>query len=138
DENTRSYGGDEPTRYELFLDDRSPRANYPGVLDNLESLEYVPEYTRDYPVSECEHKDRNAFVSGPVCNEDGSKAILDIQANDYKDRWILLLDPESGKVEQLDRQHDPAWVAGPGIGGFRGGSLGWMPNGREIWFQSEK
>jgi len=138
DQNTRSKVGDEPTQYEMFLYDRSTRKNYPVVLDNLEGLDYVPEYTKDYPDLEYENKDRIGYVSGPIWNEDGTKALLDIQANDYKDRWIVLLDPESGKVEQLDRQHDQAWVAGPGIGGYRGGSLGWMPNGREIWFQSEK
>lgn len=138
DQNTRSKVGDEPTRYELFLYDTHNRKNYPVVLDKLEGLDYVPEYTKDYPELEYKNENRIGYIAGPNWNPQGTQAILDIQANDHKDRWIVLLDPATGQVEPLDRQHDTAWVAGPGIGGYRGGSLGWMPNGKEIWFQSER
>lgn len=138
DQNTRSKVGDEPTQYEMFVYNVTERKNYPVVLDNLEGLDYVPEYTKDYPDKPYKNEDRIGFINGPTWNSKGTKAILDIQANDYKDRWIVLLDPESGTVEQLDRQHDEAWIAGPGIGRWGGGSLGWMPNGKEVWFMSEK
>ncbi|RIV73844.1 S9 family peptidase [Flagellimonas aequoris] len=138
DQNTRSKVGDEPTKYEMFVYNLDKRESYPVVLDNLEGLDYVPEYTKDYPDKPYKNEDRIGFINGPIWNPEGSKAILDIQANDYKDRWIVLLDPETGKVEQLDRQHDEAWIAGPGISGWGGGSLGWMPNGKEFWFMSEK
>ncbi len=138
DQNTRSKVGDEPTQYEMFVYDVDNRTNYPVVLDNLEGLDYVPEYTKDYPDKTYENKDRIGYINGPTWKSDGSKAILDIQANDYKDRWIVLLDPKTGKVEQLDRQHDEAWIAGPGIGRWGGGDLGWMPNGDQIWYMSEK
>ena len=138
DQNTRSKVGDEPTQYELFIYDLHKRKNYPVVLDKLEGLDYVPEYTKDYPDLEYKNEDRIGYIAGPTWHPQGTQAILDIQANDHKDRWIVLLDPETGQVEPLDRQHDPAWVAGPGIGSYRGGSLGWMPSGKEIWFQSEK
>ncbi|MBO0342637.1 prolyl oligopeptidase family serine peptidase [Flagellimonas profundi] len=138
DQNTRSKVGDEPTQYEMFVYDVENRKNYPVVLDNLEGLDYVPEYTKDYPDKPYKNEDRIGFINGPTWNADGSKGILDIQANDYKDRWIVLLDPKTGKVEQLDRQHDEAWIAGPGIGRWGGGSLGWMPDDKSIWFMSEK
>ena len=138
DQNTRSKVGDEPTKYEMFVYDIKNRKSYPVVLDNLDGLDYVPEYTKDYPDKTYENDDRIGFISGPTWNSDGSKAVLDIQANDYKDRWIVLLDPKTGKVEQLDRQHDEAWIAGPGISRWGGGSLGWMPGGDKIWFMSEK
>ena len=138
DQHTRSKVGNEPTQYEMFLYDVKNRKNYPVVLDNLEGLDYVPEYTKDYPDKAYENKDRIGFINGPNWNSDGSQAILDIQANDYKDRWIVLLDPKTGKVEQLDRQHDEAWIAGPGIGRWGGGSMGWFPGDKKIWFMSEK
>ncbi|MCK0161710.1 S9 family peptidase [Allomuricauda sp. F6463D] len=138
DQNTRSKVGDEPTQYEMFVYDVKNRKNYPVVLDNLEGLDYLPEYTKDYPDKQYENEDRIGFINNPHWNTDGTKAILDIQANDYKDRWIVLLDPKTGNVEQLDRQHDEAWVGGPGIGRYRGGNMGWMPDDKKIWFMSEK
>ncbi|MDF0716899.1 prolyl oligopeptidase family serine peptidase [Muricauda sp. 334s03] len=138
DQNTRSKVGDEPTQYEMFVYNVKNRESYPVVLDNLKGLDYVPEYTKDYPDKPYKNENRIGFINGPTWNSDGTKAILDIQANDYKDRWIVLLDPKTGKVEQLDRQHDEAWIAGPGISRWGGGSLGWMPDNKSIWFMSEK
>ena len=138
DQNTRSKVGDEPTEYEMFVYDIKSRKSYPVVLDNLEGLDYIPEYTKDYPDKTYENDNRIGFINGPTWNSNGTRAVLDIQANDYKDRWIVLLDPKTGKVEQLDRQHDEAWIAGPGIGRWGGGSLGWMPGDDKVWFMSEK
>ncbi|WP_418501053.1 prolyl oligopeptidase family serine peptidase [Flagellimonas sp.] len=138
DQNTRSKVGDEPTTFEMFVYNIAQRKSYPVVLDDLEGLDYVPEYTKDYPDKPYKNDNRLGSIGGPTWSADGSKAILDIQANDYKDRWIVLLDPEKGTVEQMDRQHDEAWIAGPGISGWGGGSLGWMPNDKEFWFMSEK
>ncbi|WP_108246259.1 S9 family peptidase [Muricauda brasiliensis] len=138
DQNTRSKVGDEPTEYEMFVYDIKNRKSYPVVLDNLEGLDYIPEYTKDYPDKTYENDNRIGFINGPTWNSNGTRAVLDIQANDYKDRWIVLLDPKTGKVEQLDRQHDEAWIAGPGIGRWGGGSLGWMPGDDKVWFMSEK
>jgi dipeptidyl aminopeptidase/acylaminoacyl peptidase len=61
-------------------------------------------------------------------------------SHDNKDRWILLLDPATGNLETLDRQRDEAWIGGPGIGGWgmSAGSVGWMPDGKSVWFHSEE
>ncbi|MDX1362578.1 MAG: prolyl oligopeptidase family serine peptidase [Arenibacter latericius] len=137
-QNTRTKVGDEPTEYELFVYDIQNRKVYPVVLDNLEGLDYVPEYTKDYPDKPYKNENRIGYISGPIWNNDGKYAVLDINTNDYKDRWIVLLDAEKGTVSNLDHQHDEAWIAGPGIGGYRGGAIGWMPDDKSIWFQSEK
>ena len=133
-ENTRSKVGDEQTKYELFVCDLTTEKTYPVILDNLEGLDYIPEYTKDYPDKEYKNDNRIGYISGPIWSADGKYAILDISANDYKDRWIVLLNAEDGTVTNLDHQHDEAWIAGPGIGR---GNLGWMPNNKSIWFQSE-
>lgn len=137
-EDTRAKVGNEPYEYEMFVYDIAQRKVYPVVLDNLEGLDYVPEYSKDYPDKTYENKNRLGYIDGPLWSEDGKYAVLDINSNDYKDRWIVLLDPKDGTVTQLDRQHDEAWIAGPGIGGYEGGEMGWMPDGKSIWFQSEK
>src|SRR5690606_14364340 len=88
DQGTRSKVGDEPTQYELFIYDVQRRKNYAVVLDKLEGLDYIPEYTQDYPQLEYSNRDRTGFINGPTWNPQGTQAILEIQANDYKDRWI--------------------------------------------------
>ncbi len=57
---------------------------------------------------------------------------------DNKDRWLARLDAATGALTLLDRQRDEAWIAGPGISWWGGGSAGgWLPDGR-YWFQSER
>ena len=52
----------------------------------------------------------------PVPNEDGTIAVADVRAADNKDRWLVVVDPESGKSRVIDTLHDDAWVRE--IGGF--------------------
>ncbi len=63
-------------------------------------------------------------------------ALVDLRSHDNKDRWLVLLNGATGHITPLDRQHDEAWIAGPGITGFGGGNTGWI-DGNTIWFQSE-
>ncbi|GGG48668.1 S9 family peptidase [Bizionia arctica] len=137
-ENTRSKVGDEQTEYTLYVYDITNRKTFPVVLDNLEGLDYIPEYTKDYPDKPYKNDNRIGYISGPNWSPDGTYAVLDIIANDYKDRWLVRLNVATGTIENLDHQHDEAWIAGPGIGGYGGGDLGWMPDKKSIWYMSEK
>lgn len=51
----------------------------------------------------------------------------------------MTLDIQTGKMELLDRQHDDAWIGGPGIMGyaFYAGNVGWV-DADHIWFHSEE
>ncbi|WP_417290994.1 prolyl oligopeptidase family serine peptidase [Corallibacter sp.] len=138
DENTRSKVGDEQSVYEMHIYDVKNRKTYPVVLDNLEGLDYIPEYTKDYPNKTYVNENRIEYISNPYWNTTGSKAIINITSNDYKDRWIALLNLDNGTIKNVDHQHDEAWIAGPGIGWFSNLSLGWMPDNENIWFMSEK
>ena len=65
-------------------------------------------------------------------------AVVDVRTVDNKDRWLARLDAATGTLTVLDRQRDEAWVAGPGISWWGGGSAGgFLPDGR-YWFQSER
>src|SRR5882757_3310496 len=55
------------------------------------------------------------------------------RSTDNKDRWILSIDPATGKSKVLVSMHDDAWVGGPGAA-----TLGWMKNDRDVYFASEK
>jgi dipeptidyl aminopeptidase/acylaminoacyl peptidase len=76
--------------------------------------------------------EREIRLSEPIWSEDGGKAVLMGRAADNKDRWILGLDPATGKARVIVNDHDDAWVDGPGSQ-----TLGWLQDGQHIYFQSE-
>jgi dipeptidyl aminopeptidase/acylaminoacyl peptidase len=78
-------------------------------------------------------KDRDVQLQEPVWNEAGTEAVMVARATDNKDRWILGLDPATGKTRILFTEHDEAWLNGPGAQ-----TLGWLKNSNEIYFQSER
>jgi hypothetical protein len=67
-------------------------------------------------------------VQEPTYNQDGSYAVTEIRSQDNKDRWLVKLNLERGSFEELDYQHDEAWIGGPGIriADARHGFLGTM------------
>lgn len=125
-------GGAQPA-YESFVYDRQAdtviairTAQVPGIYDK-------PDYVKDYPGRDTAKAARGVIINGPYWSEKGTRAIVNIRSQDNKDRWIMLLDPATGKLSPIDRQRDEAWVAGPGISW---GSLGWIDE-QTCWFQSE-
>lgn len=115
----------------------------PGIYDK-------PAYRKEYEkekqgkeeekeAKKAKKKPRGVIFHGPYFSEDGKHAVVLLRAQDNKDRWITLLNVVDGSLKLLDRQHDDAWIAGPGIGwSFGAGSLGWLPDNRRFWFQSEE
>ncbi len=109
----------------------------PGIFD-------VPEFMKDYPAkkSKEEKKDskpepRTVTMSGLTWSPDGTNNVVVLRSQDNKDRWIMSLDVATQKLKLIDRQHDEAWIGGPGTGFFGGNSLGWI-NDHTLWFQSEE
>ncbi len=119
---------------------------YPVKIDDIPGLTDKPDYVSDYPQKKAENskksdkpekpEKRGVRIGEPVWSDDASFAVVDIYSNDNKDRWIMLLDMKTGGLKLLDRQHDDAWIAGPGIG--YGGSLGWLADNKTLYFQSEE
>ena len=105
----------------------------PGIKD-------LPDYVKDYPDQladrTAKNADRKINISGLNWSDDGKNAVVILNAQDYKDRWIMKVDLETGELLLLDRQHDNAWIGGPGINGFAGGSIGWVDN-THFYYQSE-
>lgn len=67
-------------------------------------------------------------------NRDGTKGLVTALSYDFKDRWIQVLDAESGELTVVAHDHDEAWVAGPCLDPC----AGWMPAGDRIYFTSER
>ncbi|HEY6046010.1 MAG TPA: alpha/beta fold hydrolase [Pyrinomonadaceae bacterium] len=77
--------------------------------------------------------DRDVQLSQLQWSDDGSHAVLMARAADNKDRWVMLLDPVTGKTRVLANIHDDAWVDGPGAN-----TLGWLPDNSHVYFESER
>ncbi|QJX46226.1 prolyl oligopeptidase family serine peptidase [Hymenobacter taeanensis] len=155
DINTRTKVGAPQTAYQLGLYDIGRDTTFVLGYRELKGLDEQPAYRKEYqlqpkapapadsakattakkekPANEL----RRVVPYGPFWSEDGQRAFLVIRSTDNKDRWIVGLDPATQKITLLDRQHDDAWINGPGIG-YEEGNVGWLPDSRRIWFQSEE
>jgi dipeptidyl aminopeptidase/acylaminoacyl peptidase len=80
-----------------------------------------------------QQRDRDVQLSRLQWSDDGRQAAMLARSADNKDRWVLLLDPSTGKTKVLANVHDDAWVDGPGA--F---TLGWLPDNRRVYFISER
>ena len=123
---------------ESYIYDIQNDTLYQVMTDQIPGITDPPDYVKDYPEKAAKSgKPRKVLMGAPVWSEDGENAVLSITSMDNKDRWIMLLDVTTGKLKLLDRQRDEAWIGGPGVGRY-GSSVGWMPDNKHIWFQSEE
>lgn len=134
---SRTKVGAPPTTSELQIYDRQRDTIIAVKTDSLPGLRDIPGFVKDYP-QKWDELNKKAAARGinilnAIWNYAGTRAMVDIRSIDNKDRWLALLNPETGDLQVLDRQHDEAWIAGPGIG-F--GQTGWVDNSR-FWFKSE-
>jgi len=109
-------------------------------VDNLEGVMDKPKYFQEYDKEDLKYKTtKNVIFHGPYYSEEGA-AILEIKSYDNKDRWIALLDLETGTLTQIEHQHDEAWIGGPGISSWNEvpGNIGWLRDNKTIYFQSEE
>ena len=119
---------------------KTVKINIPQIPGLKDLPDYLSDYPERMPKEGEEIPDRKVNLRGPVWNETEDLAVVVALSEDNKDRWILLLDPATGDLDLLDRQCDEAWIGGPGMGGwgYSTGDLGWMPDGKSIWFHSEE
>jgi dipeptidyl aminopeptidase/acylaminoacyl peptidase len=73
-----------------------------------------------------------------LLSEDGALAVAHVRAANNKDRWLVAVDPETGKVRVLDTLHDDAWVREAGGFGPVDPSYGLLPDQKHVWFLSER
>ncbi len=137
----REKVGTPESSYSSFIYDPARDTIYPIHTEDIPGIRDLPDYLRYYPGEDSLMKKtrplRQVVVLGPFWNQPGTRAFVVVRALDHKDRWILSLDPRTGRLSLMDRQRDEAWVDGPGIGwDFGEGNLGWISDSI-IWFQSE-
>ncbi len=76
-------------------------------------------------------KRRDVRWGMPQVSDDGALAVANVRAADNKDRWLVAVDPESGKTRVVDALHDDAWVREVGGFGPTDPSFGWLPDQKQ-------
>jgi dipeptidyl aminopeptidase/acylaminoacyl peptidase len=133
-QNREKVGGPQAVS-ESFIFDTQRDSVYKINTSAIPGIKDLPDYVKDYP-KELDRRtklnaDRQVSIRGPYWSEDGKNAVVVIRSDDNKDRWIMKLDPETGSLSPLDREHNDAWVGGPGQGNY-----GWVDN-THFYFESE-
>jgi len=132
--NRTKVGAAQPTS-ESFVFDIQKDTTYKINTTTIPGIKDIPEFIKDYP-KELEqftkrNEDRAVSVDGAYWSEDSKNLVVVIHAQDNKDRWIMKLDPATGSLSPLDREHNDAWVGGPGQYNF-----GWTDNSH-FYYESE-
>ncbi|QOI96672.1 MAG: prolyl oligopeptidase family serine peptidase [Flammeovirgaceae bacterium] len=142
DINTRTKVGAPLSTSELFVYDvkrdtvlQVKTDEVPGIFDQPA---YLKSTSKKDDGKEKKPQPRPVTFFGPIWSADGAFAVMQLRAADNKDRWIMLLNPATQKLTLLDRQHDDAWIGGPGTGGFGGAGIGWLADNKSVWFHSEE
>jgi dipeptidyl aminopeptidase/acylaminoacyl peptidase len=136
DLNSRPKVGTAAGKVEIGIYDLQRDTVYYVNTATLPGIKDAPDYRVDYPERTWEVKNRELSLTGPTFSPDGTKAVIQARAVDNKDRWIASIDLTTGALITIDRQRDEAWIGGPGIGW--GGTLGWLPDSKHLYFQSEE
>ena len=142
----RSKVGGTQNSSEFFVYDIKRDTVLLVKTDDLPGIFDAPDYKKEYPArdtkdpKEKKPTPRPVNFSGLVWSADGKYNAMSLRSQDNKDRWIVSLDVTSAKLKLIDRQHDDAWIGGPGTGGgfFGGASIGWLADNKSLWFQSEE
>ena len=141
DLNTRSKVGGPQNGFESWILNLKTGEHYQIKTDDIEGIKDKPSFLKEYADNVSDYVDtyenpRDVTISNPIFLDDG-KAFVNVTSSDNKDRWIMLLTLADGSLKIIDRQHDDAWIGGPGVGWFAESKMGWLSN-ETIWFMSEK
>lgn len=141
DLNTRSKVGGPQSDFESWILNLKTGEHYQIKTDDIEGIKDKPSFLKEYADNVSDYLDtyenpRDVTISNPIFSDDG-KAFVNVTSSDNKDRWIMLLTLADGSLKNIDRQHDDAWIGGPGVGWFAESKMGWLSD-ETIWFMSEK
>ncbi len=136
DLNMRTKVGNELTQFKSFVYKVKQDTALEVKASNIPGIKDLPAYLSDYPERLAElqkaNKDRQVSWGLSSWSPNAKYAVITAKAQDNKDFWILKVNPEDASLVQLDRQHDDAWISGPGIGR----DVKWL-NEHTFYFNSE-
>jgi len=135
---TETGNGSKPDNVPNYVTESSYTEDIPGRtnvgdIENRARVAIIDTVSGELKWADAGLPNREIQMQPPVWNEDGTKAFFVARAMDNKDRWILALDPATGKTRTLFNDHDDAWINNLGAQ-----SIGWLKNGSDIYFVSER
>lgn len=130
----RAKVGTKPVISTLHIYDLQERKKTELLMDSLPGIDALPDYKKENNKPGNTPSIRPVSVSRLLWSPKGNHLVAEIRSADNKDRWIIKVDPVSGRPAVIDHQRDEAWIAGPGISSF---NLGWVSED-ELYFQSER
>lgn len=106
----------------------------PSLRTRIERLAKPADATADPPGPDAVDP-RPIAINAVVWSDDGGLAAIQARSLDNKDRWIVVIDPETaidgGGSTVVEHLHDPAWI------GWRFNEMGWLQDRDTLWFLSE-
>ncbi len=133
---TRTKVGAPQGSYELFFYDRRKDTVIKVAVADIPGIYDLPDYLSRPDKKQDSTKPRGVLFSGLYWSPAGKNAMIEVRAQDNKDRWFLCWDTATQKIQLADRQRDEAWIGGPGIPGWGGNSVGWIDEDN-FWYRSE-
>ena len=137
----RSKVSNNDPDHELMVYNLKTDSSYKVDFSVLSEIRKKPTYYSEYGDNSKEFDaDRKIIMHELVYPLSNGNPVLDIRSYDNKDRWIVQLNLIDGTLIEIERQHDEAWIGGPGISGWNmvSGTLDYLNDGTTIYFQSEK
>lgn len=119
---------------EMGLYDLAKDTTYQISFKDIKGITDQPAFIKDKKKT---ITPRPVAFFGPFWSDNGKNAVLVLRSLDNKDRWLVQFNPATRALKVLDRQHDEAWINGPGID-YEAGDIGWLADNETLWFQSEE
>ncbi len=115
---------------EVSSDDESSDAEVETSSDSSNGDDESADEKKDEKKSK-PHK-RTVSTFGVQWNDAGTKVAFWARANDNKDRWLCVVDVESGELTVAEHLRDEAWI------NWAFNQFGWMPDNESLWLLSER
>lgn len=139
--NARSKVSDNDPNNRLAIYDFKRDTTYFTDFSKLSDIRKKPAYIKEYGDTEPLYSvDRRIVMHQMKYAKGVNTNVIDVRSYDNKDRWIVSIDLETGKITEREHQHDEAWIGGPGISSWNmvSGTLDWLKDGNTFYFQSEE
>lgn len=140
DKRAHSKVGGPENEFESWIFDIKGDTTYQIKTDDIAGILEKPKFLKEYAKDPADYKDvfdkpRSVTMGQPIYSN-GGQALINVTSQDNKDRWIMTLDLAQAQLKLIERQHDDAWIGGPGAGWFSSSLMGWLDNDN-VWFMSE-